>query len=93
VVDAHGAELFAAHGAVALFDVELFTGRHGLFTEAQGPFRVEAEVELVFPAEFKAGFADGVVAVLRVGDSFGEVGGVRGDFVCDDSFADVFFVR
>jgi len=53
---------------------------------------VEAEVELVFPAEFKAGEADGVVAILRIGDSFRQVGGVRGDFMRNHSFADVVFV-
>ena len=52
-----------------------------------------AEVELIFPAKFEARFADGVVAVLRAGMAFGEVGGVRGDFVGDDAVFHVFLVR
>jgi len=51
VVDAHGAKLLAAHGAVALLDVEFLTRRHGLLAEAARTFRVEAQVELVFPGK------------------------------------------
>jgi len=40
---------------------------------------VEAEVELVFPAELEAGLGEGVVAVLGAGVAFGEVGGVGGE--------------
>ena len=53
---------------------------------------VEAEVELVFPAEFEAGLAEGVVAVLGAGVAFGEVGGVGGEFVGDDADFDVVLV-
>jgi hypothetical protein len=54
---------------------------------------VEAEVELIFPAEFKARLAQRVVAVLRAGMALGEVGGVRGDLVGDDAVFHVFLVR
>jgi hypothetical protein len=42
-------------------------------------FRVQAEVELVFPAELEARAADGVVAQARGRVALGEVGGVGGD--------------
>ena len=50
---------------------------------------IEAEGELVAPAELEAGFGDGVVTLLGSGVSFGEVGRVGGDLVGDHSFADV----
>ena len=50
--------------------------REGFVVEFTGGFRVEAEVELVFPAEFEAGFGKGVVAVLGTGMAFREVGGM-----------------
>ena len=55
------------------------------FTRGHG---VEAQVELIFPAEFEARLAQRIVAVLRAGMAFGEVGGVRGDFVSDDAVFD-----
>ncbi len=51
--------------------------------------RIEREIKLIFPAKFEAGFADGVVAFLGRGMPFPEVGGVGGDLVGDDAFADV----
>ena len=54
---------------------------------------VEAEVELIFPAEFEARLAQRVVAVLRAGMALGEVGGVRGDLVGDDAVFNVLLVR
>jgi hypothetical protein len=48
---------------------------------------------LIFPAEFEARLAQRIVAVLRTGMTFGEVGGVRGDFVGDDAVFHVFLVR
>ena len=56
-------------------------------------FRIEREVELVFPAEFEPRFADGVVAILRAGMAFGEIGSVRGDLVGDHAIFDVLLVR
>jgi len=46
--------------------------------------RIQSQVELVLPTKFKAGFADGVVAILRAGMAFREIGGVSGDLVGDD---------
>ena len=39
---------------------------------------VEAEIELIAPAEFEARFGERVVAQLRAGVALGEVGGVCG---------------
>ncbi len=64
--------------------------REGFVVELAGGHGVEAEVELIFPAELEAGFAQGVVAVLGAGVAFGEVGGVGGDLVGDDAVFDVF---
>ena len=54
---------------------------------------VEREVELIFPAEFKARLGDGVVAVLRAGMAFGQVCRVRRDLVGDDAVFHVLLVR
>jgi hypothetical protein len=51
--------------------------------------RIEAEVELVFPAELEARLGERVVAHLRAGMALGEVGRVRGDLVGDDAVAHV----
>ena len=60
--------------------------------EGDGAGGIEAEGELVAPAEFEARFRDGVVAFLGGGMAFGQVGGVGGDFVGDHSFAHVIAV-
>src|SRR5690606_17138769 len=87
VGDLHRAELRAAHGAeVRGLGAVL---REGLVVVFAGAFGVEGEVELVFPTEFEAGFAEGVVAVLGGGMARGEVGDVGGDLVGDDAGADV----
>ena len=41
----------------------------------------------------KRALLDGVVAVLRAGMAFGQIGGVGGDFVGDHAVFDVLFVR
>ena len=71
----------AAHGAeVGGFGSVL--GEGFVVIEAGGD-GIEAEVELVFPAEFKTGFAEGVVAVLGTGVAFGEVRSMGGELVGD----------
>ena len=67
-------------------------GGQGFVVEAFGAFGVEAEAELVAPAEFETRLAQGVVAQLCARPAFGEVGGVGGEFVGDDAGAHVFFV-
>jgi len=65
---------------------------HGFVVHAAGAFGVEAEVELIFPAEFESCLAEGVVSDLRTGEAFGQVRAVGGDFVGDDAVAHVLFV-
>ena len=55
-------------------------------------FRVEREVELVFPTELITRLAQRVVAYLRTGMSFGKVGGVGGYLIGDNSYAHIFLV-
>jgi len=68
---------FSGEGFVVVFD---------------GFGRVEAEGELVAPAEFETGLGDGVVSDLGGRVSLGEVGGVGADLVGDDTFANVLAV-
>ncbi len=89
--DFHRAEAWAAHRA----EVRDFGGLfgQGFVVEFARLVRVEAEVELVFPAELEARLGQRVVANLRAGVPFGEVGGVRGNLVGDDAFLHVVLVR
>src|SRR6185312_16606924 len=56
-------------------------------------FGIEREIKLIFPTKFETRFADGVVAVLRGGMAFGEIGGVRGDLIGDHAIFDILLVR
>ena len=67
--------------------------RQGFVVELAGSLGIEREIELIFPTKFEARFADGVVAILRAGMAFRQIGGVRGNFVSDDAVFDVFLVR
>ena len=67
--------------------------REGFVVELAGGDGVKAEVELVFPTELEARLGDRVVAVLGTGVAFGEVGGVGGELVGDDTDFDVVLVR
>src|ERR1039457_2941559 len=86
----HGAELGAAHGAEGGFFVVVVG--EGFVVHGAGGFGVEGEGELLFPVEFVAGIAEGVVAVAGAGASAGDVGGVGGNFVGDDAVFHVFLV-
>src|ERR1700704_4656099 len=77
--DLHRAEVRAAHAA-EMRGLRAFL-REGFVVEFAGGLGIEAEVELILPAELEAGFAQGVVTVLGAGVAFGEVGGVGGDLV------------
>ena len=85
-----GAELRAAHRA----EVRHLGGilRQRLVVELLRAFRVEAEVELVFPAELEARLGERVVANLRAGVALGQVCGVGSHLVGDDAVAHVFLV-
>lgn len=64
-------------------------GRQRLVVQGGRRRRVQRQVELVVPAELKAGLGEGVVAEPRAGVTFGQVGGVGGDLVGDDAGLDV----
>ena len=66
--------------------------RQCFIMERACPFRVEGEVELIFPAKFKAGFGQGIVPHLGPGVTFGQVGGVSRDLVGDHPFFYILFV-
>src|SRR3972149_936709 len=87
----HRAEARAAHRA-EVRDLAGFLG-HGFVVKFARLVRVEAEAELVFPAEFEACLGQRVVAYLRAGMPLGEIGGVRGDLVGDDAFLHIVLVR
>ena len=53
--------------------------RQRLVVVGAGGVGVEAEVELVLPAELEAGAAEGVVPHLRGRVALGQIGGVGGD--------------
>ena len=84
--DSHRTEVGTTHGAevvivlVALYVVLTCAGW------------IERQVELVFPAEFEAGLAHGVIADLCAGMSFGKVGGMGCDLVGDHTVAHIFEV-
>ena len=82
----HGAEVRAAHRAI-------FAVCHGaVLVVLQGAFRIERQVELVFPTEFEAGFAQGIVTDLCARMPFCQVSGMRGNLIGHDSGSDIFFV-
>ena len=68
-------------------------GRQSFVMKLARGLGIEREIELILPTKFEPRFADRVVAVLRAGMAFGQIGGVRGDFVGDDAVFDVFLVR
>ena len=67
--------------------------RHGLIMELPRRFRIEREVELVFPAEFEARMGKRIIPKPRPGVSFGKVRRMGGNLIGNDSVADVLFGR
>src|ERR1035441_9984695 len=72
--DLHRAEVRAAHGA-EMGQLRALL-REGLVVEVAGGGRVEAQVELVFPAELEAGFAERIVALVGRRMALGQVRGM-----------------
>src|SRR4029077_4367707 len=89
--DLHRAEMRTAHRAEVSELGALL--RQRLVVELLRLVRVEAEVELVLPAELETRFRQRVIADLRPRMSLGEVGGVRRDLVRHDAVLDVVLVR
>jgi len=81
--DLHGAEVRAAHGTKVGDPVRLVG--HGPIVVLAGTFRVEGQVELVFPTELEACLREGVVPYLGTGEALGQIGAVGGDLVGDDT--------
>ncbi len=76
---AHAAEMGDLCGVV----------RQRCVVELLGGIRIERQMELVFPPEFKPGLREGIVANLRAWMTLREVGGVCGDLVGDDADFDI----
>jgi len=55
-------------------------------------FRIEREVELIFPAKFKTCFRKRVIPILGAGMTLGQIGSVRGDLVSDYALLDVLLI-
>lgn len=66
--------------------------RQGFVVIGAGGKRVEREVKLIFPAEFKAGLRHRVIANLRARMAFRQVRSVGGNFVGDKPLLHVLFV-
>src|SRR6266496_405520 len=66
--DAHGAKMRPAHGT-KMSRFRAFGGKC-FVVELAGGFGIECEIELIFPSELEASFADRVVAVLHAGMAF-----------------------
>ena len=88
--DFHRAKVRATHGAEVGHFCRIFW--QGFVVVFTGTVRVEADVELVFPAEFKTCLAHGIVADLGAGVALGQIGRMRRNFVRDNADAYVFFI-
>ena len=64
----------------------------GLIMKIARLVRIQAEIELVFPAEFKARFGQRIVTDLRTGVAFGQVGGMCRQLVGNDTFLDIVLI-
>lgn len=66
--------------------------RQGFVVVGAGGERIQRQVELVFPAEFKARLRHGVITNLRARVAFGQIRRVGGNFVGDQPLLHVLFV-
>ena len=64
----------------------------GLVMELPGFIRVQGQVELIFPAKFKARPGQGVVPELRCGMSLGEIGCMGSDLVRNNTVFNVILI-
>ena len=61
----------------------------------EGPrfFRIESDVKLINPTEFKPRLTHGIVTNLSARDALGQIRSVRGNLIGDDAVLDVRLVR
>lgn len=67
--------------------------RQGIVMELTRTIRVQTDIELVFPTEFKTRLGHGIVANLGSRMAFRQISSMRSQFVNDDAFLDVVLVR
>src|SRR5471032_3376761 len=89
--DLHRAEFRPAHRAEVRDLGRVF--RQGFVVIRARGVRVQAEVELVFPAELEPRLAQGVIADLRPRMALGQIRSMRRDLVSDDPGLHVILVR
>ena len=85
LADAHGAEVRSAHGAILSIQVI------GFLIILECPFRVKAQIELVFPAEFITCLTQSIVADFRSRMTFGKISGMCGNLISDYTYTYIFF--
>ena len=86
----HAAETRAAHGTEVS---QLSTlSRQGLVVVFPSPLGIEGKIELVHPAELKAGFGERIVTQPGHGMALGQIGGMGGDSVGDYALAYIVLV-
>src|ERR1700732_5233251 len=64
--------------------------RQCLVVKRSSSLRIETQIKLILPAKLEARLAQCIIADLRTRVSFGQVGGVRGNFVSDHSLLHIF---
>src|SRR5579884_1902666 len=89
--DLHRAEMRTAHRA-KMGDFGALCGQR-LVVELTRRLGIQRKIELIFPAEIEARLAQDVVPVMRERVSFGQIGGVRRNFVGNDPVFDILLVR
>ena len=67
--------------------------RQGFVVIGPRGMRIECQIKLIFPAELEASFRHGVVADLRAGMAFSQIGCVRGDLVGNQPLLNILFIR
>src|SRR3954452_7371505 len=53
---------------------------------------IEAQIELIFPAEFESRFAEGIVAITSGRMAFREIGGMSRDLISNHAVFDILLV-
>ena len=86
----HGTKVGSTHGT-KVSHLRSFSGK-GLVVKGASRFRIQREIELILPPKLEPCLREGIVPGLSARMSFGQVGGVSGNLIGNDSVLDVFFV-